>query len=162
MKGESAPPAAHHLFDIAEDATKISQAEADLFHNFLTQLLYLSKSARPDIHLAVSFLCNRVRGPDTDEYKKLARAMKDIQVTIGLPLIFSINKSGNIKWYVDAAFAVNNDMRSHTGGFMTMGTGGAYVQHRKHNPNTNISTESDLVGLDDVLTQVIWTQYILK
>ena len=68
-----------------------------------------------------------MRGPDTDECKKMARVMKYIQGTIGLPLIFSIEKSENIKWYVDASFAVHKDMRSHTGGFMTMGTGGAYV-----------------------------------
>ena len=43
MKGESATPAAHHIFDIAEDSTKLSQADADLFHHFVAQLLYLSK-----------------------------------------------------------------------------------------------------------------------
>ena len=48
--------------------------------------------------------------------------MNYIQVTIGLPLILSINKSGNINWYVDAEFEVHKDMRSHTGGFMVMGT----------------------------------------
>ena len=56
IKGESATPAAHHLFDIAEDATKLSQVDANIFHHFVAQLLYLSKRARPDIHLAVSFL----------------------------------------------------------------------------------------------------------
>ena len=35
MKVESATPAAHHPFDIAEDATKLSQADADLFHHFV-------------------------------------------------------------------------------------------------------------------------------
>ena len=80
-----------------------------------------------------------------------------IQGTIGIPLILSIDKSGNIKWYVDASFSVDKDMRSHTGGFMTMGTGGAYVQPRKKNLNTKSSTEAELVGVDDVLTQVIWT-----
>ena len=49
MKGESATPAAHHLFDMAEDATKISQDDADLFHHFVVQLLYLSNRERPDI-----------------------------------------------------------------------------------------------------------------
>ena len=34
MNGESATPAAHYLFYIAEDPTKLSQAEADLFHHF--------------------------------------------------------------------------------------------------------------------------------
>ena len=55
-KGESATPAAHHLFDIAEDATKLSQADADLFHHFVAHLIYLSKRARAAIHIAVFFL----------------------------------------------------------------------------------------------------------
>ena len=99
-----------------------------------------------------------MRGPDTDDYKKPDRVMKYIQGTIGLPLILSIDKSGNIKWYVDASFSVDKDMRSHTGGFMTMGTGGAYVKSIKQKLNTNSSTEAELVGVYDVLTQVIWTR----
>ena len=66
----------------------------------------------------------------------MARVMKYIQGNIGLPLILSINKSGNIKWYVDAAFAAHMYMRSHTGGFMTMVTGGAYAQSSKQNLKT--------------------------
>ena len=103
-----------------------------------------------------------MRGPDTDEYKKLARVMRYIQGTIGLALILSINKSVNIKCYVDSAFAVQKNMRSHTGGFMTTGTGRAYVQSRKQNMNSKSSTEAKLVGVDDVLTQVIRTQYFPK
>ena len=94
-------------------------------------------------------------GTDTDDYKNLARLMKYIQGTIGLSLILSIDKSGNIKWYVDASFAVHKDMRSHTGGFITMLTGGDYVQSIKQKLNTKISTEAEIFGVDDVLTQVI-------
>ena len=103
-----------------------------------------------------------MRGPDTDDYKNLARVMKYIQVTIVLPLILCIDKSGNIKWYVDASCAVHKDIRSHTGSLMTMGIGGAYVQSSKQKLNTKSSTETKLVGVDDVLTQVIWTRYFLK
>ena len=67
MKGESSTPAAHHLFDIVEDATKLSQADPELFHHFLAQLLYLSKRVRPEIQIAVYFLWNRVGGTDTDD-----------------------------------------------------------------------------------------------
>ena len=88
--------------------------------------------------------------------------MKYIQGTIGLPLILSIKKSRNIKWYVDAAFSVNKYTRSHTGGFMKMGTGGDYVKSRKQKLKTNSSTEAELVGVDDIMTQVIWTRYFLK
>ena len=88
--------------------------------------------------------------------------MKYIQGTICLPLILSINKSGNIKWYVDASFEVHKDMRSHTSGFMTMGTGGSYLHSSKQKLNTKSSNEAKLVGVDDVLTQVICTRYFLK
>ena len=67
MKGGSSTPYSSHLFDIVEDATKLYQDDADLFHNFVAQLLYLSKRERTDIQIAVSFLCNRVIGPDTDD-----------------------------------------------------------------------------------------------
>ena len=53
-------------------------------------------------------------------------------------------------------------MKRHTGGFMTMGTGGAYVQSNKKNMTTKSSTEAELVGVDDVLAQVIYTRYLLK
>ena len=79
----------------------------------------------------MSFICCIVREPDVDENKKLARVVKYIQDNIGLPLIPSIDKSGNIKWYVDSEFSAYKNMRSHTGGVMKMGTGQAYVQSIK-------------------------------
>ena len=88
--------------------------------------------------------------------------MKYIQGIIGLPLILSIENYGNIKWYVNVAFAVHNNIRSHTGGFMTMVTGGSYVKYSKQKLNTKISTEAYLVKLNDVLIQVICTRYFLK
>ena len=162
MKGESATPDAHRPFDIALGATKLFQADADLCRHFVAQILYLSKRSRPYIHIAVSFLCTRVIGPDAYDYKNLVRVMKSIQVTIELPLILSIGKAVNINWYVHVAFAVHNDMRSHTGGFMTMGTAGAYMQSSKQKLNIKNSTDAELVGIDYLLTQVIWTRYFLK
>ena len=87
---------------------------------------------------------------------------KYIQGKIGLILILSINNTGNIKWYVDVSFTVHKDMRSHTGVFMNMGTWGAYVQSNNQKLNAKRSTEAELFGVDDVLTQLIWTWYFLK
>ena len=72
-------------------------------------------------------------------------------------MILSIDKSGNIKWCIDVEFAAHKYMRRHNGGFVAMGTGGAYFQSIKQTFNTKISTEDDIVGVDNVLTQVIWT-----
>ena len=81
-----------------------------------------------------------MRGIDTDDYKKLSRVMNYIPGTIDLQLILSIRKSGNMKWYVDAAFVVQKDMMRHTGEFMNMGTEEAYVQSIKQKLNTKSST----------------------
>ena len=81
-----------------------------------------------------------MRGRDNDDYKKIVGMMKYIQGIIGLPEILSINNSVNIKWYVDAKFAVHKDMRSHTGGFMIMGIVGAFMHSSKQNLNTKSST----------------------
>ena len=45
---------------------------------------------------------------------------------------------------------------------MTMVTGGACVKSRKQMLNTKSSTDANIVGVDDVLDQVIWTRYFLK
>ena len=46
MKGESATPVLHHLFDIVEYQTKLSRKN---FHHFVAQLLYLKKISHLDI-----------------------------------------------------------------------------------------------------------------
>ena len=71
MNWGSSTPAARQLFDIAEDETKLYQANADLFHHFVAQLLYLSKRSRPDIQLSLPLLCTRVIGTDMDDYNNM-------------------------------------------------------------------------------------------
>ena len=73
-------------------------------------------------------------------------------------MILSIDKTGNIKWYVDASFAVHKDMRNHNGGLINMGTGGSYVEFIKLNVNNKSSIEAKLISVDDFLTQVIWAR----
>ena len=67
-----------------------------------------------------------------------------------------------IKWYVDAAFAVHPDFKSHTGAVMTMGDGAIQAISRKQKLNTRSSTESELVGVDDVSTMILWTKLFLE
>ena len=87
MKGELETPATHRLFDVADDATKQSQTDAELFHIFVAQTLVPPNRALPDIQLGVSFLFTRFIYPDTNDYKNLERVMNYIQVNIGLLLI---------------------------------------------------------------------------
>ncbi len=69
-----------------------------------------------------------------------------------------------IKWYVDASFAVHPDYKSHTGATMSYGDGDGAVQSisRKQKLNTRSSTESELVGVDDVSVMILWTKLFLE
>ena len=59
---------------------------------------------------AVAFHCTRVKNPDRDDQKKLGRAIRYLRETRYLPLILSIDDNGVIEWWVDASFAVHDDM----------------------------------------------------
>jgi hypothetical protein len=147
MKGESATPAGAHLFQInKDDPTLLEEAKAVIFHHNTAKLLFLAKRVRPDIQLAVAFLCTRVKHPDVNGYKKLGRLMKYLEATIGLPLVLAMDKTGRIRWYIDAAFAVHNDMKSHTGAVMTMGTCAAKSQWSKQKLNTKSSRSQNLLA----------------
>ena len=52
-------PAKHKLFTVGEPKL-LDQMKAGNFHHIVVKLLYVCKSARLDIDLAVSFLCTRV------------------------------------------------------------------------------------------------------
>ena len=77
-------------------------------------------------------------------------------------LRFSMDDLRILKWYVDVAFAVHPDFKSHTGMVMTMGQGALQSMSRKQKLNTRSSTEAELVGADDVVSQMLWTQLFLE
>jgi hypothetical protein len=48
--------------------------------------------------------------------------------------------------WIDASYAVHPDMKSHTGGAVSFGTGAALSKSSKQKLNTRSSTEAELVG----------------
>jgi hypothetical protein len=64
-------------------------------------------------------------------------------------------------WCVDASFAVHPNMRGHTGGGLTMGRGFPISVSTKQKLNTRSSTESKLVGVNDMMPIILWTRYFL-
>ena len=160
--GETPTPASLHLFEVNEDAEKLDDPTSEMFHHNTAKLLFLCKRARPDVQTAVSFLCTRVKAPDVDDYKKLRRVMTYLRATWTMPLTLEADSTNVIKWWADASYAVHPDMRSHTGGAMTMGSGVIYGTSHKQKLNTKSSTEAELIGASDIIPQVIWTRYFLE
>ena len=65
---------------------------------------------------------------------------------------------------MDAAFfAVHNDMKSHTGATLSFGTGVVNsVSTTKQKVNSRSSTEAELIGVDDVLSKILWTKLFIE
>ncbi len=132
------------------------------FHTYTAKALFLCKHGRPDIQTAVAFLMTQVKEPDTDDWKKLLRLMAYLRGTKNLILTLEADDMKIMKWYIDASYAVHKDMKGHTGGGMTMGKGSVYNRSTKQKINTKSSTETEVVGVDDILPQVLWTNYFMK
>ena len=52
-------------------------------------------------------------------------------------------------------------MRSHSGGALSLGKGVMHAASRKQKLNTKSSTEAELVAVDDLMPQILWTRYFL-
>ena len=63
---------------------------------------------------------------------------------------------------IDITDAVHEDIKSCTGGVLTLGKGAVYSRITKQKINTKSSTEGEIVGVDDILLQVLWTDYFLR
>jgi hypothetical protein len=161
MGGVANTPAADHLFTINPEPKYLDAPTSDLFHSLTAKLLFLCKRARPDIQTAVAFLTTRVKRLDTDDYKKLTRVIKYLRSTPNLALTLEADNTHIIKWWVDASFAVHKDMKSHTGGTLSLGKGSLYSTSTRQKLNTKSSTEAELVGVDDVMPLILWTRYFL-
>jgi hypothetical protein len=162
MDGEAATPASDHLFTVNENPVLLDEETSQMFHTNTAKLLFLSKRARPEIQTAVAFLTTRVRAPDQDDYKKLTRVMKYLRGSIDKTLTLEADSMHIVKWWVDGSFAVHHDMKSHTGATMSLGKGSIYSTSVRQRLNTKSSTEAELVGVDDVMPQVLWTRYFLE
>ena len=155
-------PAGHQLFNVNEDAILLNGKRKELFHTITAKLLYIMKRARPDIELAVSFLCTRVRNPNIDDWKKLQRVIGWLEKTINDTRFIGANSLEQLFTWIDASYAVHMNMRGHTGGAISMGYGVIHSRAGKQRINTKSSTESELVGVAEYVPYNLWLLMFLE
>jgi hypothetical protein len=164
ITGTRTTPAGDHLFRVrdASKARLLPEEKATLFHHAVAQLLFLSAQAHCDIQPVTAFLTTRVKSPDEENLGKLKRLVQYLKGTLHMPLILSADSMTMPRWWVDAAFAVHDDCKSHTGAGMSLGRGMAMSYSWKQKINTKSSTEAELVGVDDSLAYILWARYFLQ
>ena len=81
------------------------------------------KRAQPDIELIVFFLSTRVKSPTKDDWHKLKRLMFRLKRTATDVRIIGADDLLYMIVLVYFAHAVHDNMRGHTGGITSFGTG---------------------------------------
>jgi hypothetical protein len=99
-----------------------------------------------DIQLAITFLCTRVARSTKENWAKLQRVLEYLHGTIDEFLTIGADDMSIMNTWIDASYAVHPDMKSHTGGAVSFGTGAALSKSSKQKLNTKSSTEAELVG----------------
>jgi len=113
------------------------------------------KRTRPDLEPTNSFLMTRVHEPNKDDWHKLMRLMSFIKCTLNDKRIVGADCLRRMLTMVDSAHTVHKDMRGHSGGLITFGTGVVYTKSTKQKMNTRSSTETDHVGTSEHLLKNI-------
>ena len=164
IHGSAATPAGENLFKVRNDGDRVllDETRAQAFHSTVAQLLFVTTRCRRDIQTAISFLTTRVKAPEEDDWGKLRRVLKYLHGTVYLPLTMDASEMRLVKWWVDAAFALHPDYRSHSGAVLSLGKGSVISMSRKQKLNTRSSTEAEVVGVDDASAQILWTNYFIK
>jgi hypothetical protein len=151
-----------NIFKVDDTATKLSKQKQELFHTFVAKGLFLCKRGRPDIQPAIAFLTTRVKSPDESDWFKLVKMIGFLKKTIDDVLSLQSDWSGIITWYLDAAFAVHKDSKSHTGATMMLGSGAIQSVSTKQKITIRSSTEAEFYSLDDILSKVLRTKLFLE
>ena len=149
-------PAKVHLFEVREDDQALSEEKAEVFHLVVMKLLYIMKRVRPDIETTVAFLSTRVSCSTLDDWYKLKRCLEFLNGTLNDKRIIGADGLYMLYTWVDAAYAVHQNMHSHTGGCMSFGLGTIHAKSSKQKLNTKNSSEAELVGVSEYMTYNIW------
>jgi hypothetical protein len=140
----------------------LGKTETEAFHSVMAKLLYIATRVRPDIFLAVGFVCTWVATPTKHDQSNLKRLLEYIGGTLTLALTLGADNLNSIQTWVDVSYAVHSDMKSHTGGIISMGRGAVASKSSKQKLNTKSSMEAELVGATDYVSNTIWSKMFLE
>ncbi len=161
IKSITTTPWTEKLLKVQKDAPKLEEARRSILHTYVMKSMFLCKRARPDIEPAIAFLSSRVKEPNEGDWTKLLRVLGFLKGTKNDVLRLEADDTNTLTWYIDAAFAVHADMKSHTGAVFTMGKGAIISGSNKQKANSRSSTESEIIAVDDKIAKVLWMKRFL-
>jgi hypothetical protein len=111
--------------------------------------------------MAVSFIMMRVKSLDKDSWGNLKCVVRYLHSTRHMKLNLSVDNLATIRWWVNASHAILDNCRGHMASMMSIVKGAAISFSNTQKLNTKSSTESELVGADQVFSSILHTRYFL-
>ena len=102
------------------------------------------KRGRPDVETTVSYLMTRVAKCNEKDWEKLKHCLGYIKRTVNNVRIKGTDSLRDLYIWVDASHTIYKNMRGHTGGIVSVGTGAIHCKLSKQKLNTRSTTESEL------------------
>jgi hypothetical protein len=147
------------LFEIDENSEPLDKEKSELYHHIVAKLLYVSKRCRLDVQFTIGFLCTRVSCSTKEDWAKLKRLLQYLNRTIDVFLTIGADNLTDMNTWIDASYAVHADMKSHTGGGISLGRGATMSKSSKQKLNTKSFTEAEVVGASDYVRNSIWAAH---
>jgi hypothetical protein len=162
VSGTATTPASADVFEVDPDSPLLSEARRARFQTGVQKCAWLSKRVVPVLGVGLSFLLPRVYKATEQDEAKLERMLKYLNANRGRGIVMEPAATGlYLQAYIDASFAVHEDMKSHTGASITLGKGPVFTKSTKQKLNGTSSTEAELIGVGDSLSQVLWVRDFL-
>ena len=163
VPGKARSPATEGLFELREDSKLVPESVRAWFHSVVAKLSYLAKRAKPECLTAVAYLATKVTACTNDDVGKLNRLLKYVAYTMDRGVVFRPGALGIcVRVYIDAAYGVHVDGKSHTGSCVVIGDVGAvHCKSSKQGIVTKSSTEAELVALSDSANQGLYIRNFL-
>lgn len=92
----------------------------------------------------------------------LKRVLQYLRGTINLTLTLGADDICKMKAWVDVLYGIQDDCKSHTGGCVSFGQGVLSTMCRKQKLNAKSSTEAEVIGMSNFISNMIWTRIFLE
>ena len=165
ISGTKKTPACKELFEIDNDSKPLDNDKSMWFHTFVAKLLYVAKRVKPECLTAISFLTTRVQSPKEDDLDKLMRVIKYVRFTRDRGITLCVGEGGyRVQLLTDAAHAVHEDLKSHSGSVIVVGNEGKgciSYKSRKQKIVGRSSTDAEFICITDCANDGIHIRNIL-
>ena len=159
---EATTPASKELFKLEETAKRLDEKRRKNHHSAAAKILYVTNQIRTAAKVACGFACTRVQAATVNDKKKLRKLLGYLWKTKAKKMLFGRGDgSSKLEFYIDGAFAIHSDAKSHEGLVVALGGSVILVWSKKQKICTKDSTEAELVAVSDFCPMMEWVKDFL-